>query len=135
MESAPKGAPPPRAERRAAPRVRLLTHAYFSAGHREGSGIAFDLSITGARIEEATVRPQTGEAIELVVALGDDDAPLEASGTVVRQTASGFAVQFREVDPRLKDWFERILSGPGAARPAPRRPPGGQGAGAAGRRL
>lgn len=115
-----KGSGSPKVERRGAPRVRLLTRACFYAEDVEGEGTVFDLSVSGARVENASHRLQPGAETRLILALSDDDAPLEASGKVVRETETGFAVCFNQVDERLEAWFRRILCGPGAPRPAPK---------------
>ena len=97
-------------ERRGAPRVRLLSHAFFSAGRVEGRGTLYDLSITGAGLKEATPLMKLGTKIRLTFALREDDSPIRIWGKVIRETETGFAVQFIEQDRRLNEWLQLVIS-------------------------
>lgn len=97
-------------ERRAAPRIRLLSHAYFSAGRVEGRGVLYDLSATGARIEEATSRIKPGTKIHLTFALDEHDSSVSVSAAVVRETETGFAVHFVDPNQRVKEWVEGFIA-------------------------
>ena len=97
-------------ERRGASRVRLLTHAYFAAGRVEGRGILHDLSITGACINEASPRMKPGTELRLTFALREDDLPVRIRGKVVRETETGFAVEFIKLARGLRELLQRVIS-------------------------
>lgn len=92
-----------------APRVRLLSHAYFAAGRVEGRGILHDLSITGACINEASPRVKPGTEIRLTFALREHDVPVRIWGKVVRKTETGFAVEFIKLDRSLRESLQRVI--------------------------
>jgi hypothetical protein len=65
-----------------------------------------DLSVTGARIEKATDRLVMGARLTLLIAVREDCFPMEIEAEVVRDTATGFAIKFLNVDDRLKNFLE-----------------------------
>ena len=92
-----------------ATRERFPAHAFFTADGVEGRGVLVDLSVTGARIEKATNRVATGTSINLQIAVREDCFPMEIEAEVVRDTESGFAIEFSRVDSRLKNFLEFVL--------------------------
>ncbi len=100
----------PKVERRAAPRVCLLRQTDFWAEGVVGQGVLHDLSSTGARIEEPSSQIERGEEIDLTFALHEDGRPIRIRGTVVRETETGFGVQFIQSDRRLTEWIELAVS-------------------------
>jgi hypothetical protein len=100
----------PGPERRATPRVQLLSHVFFSAGRVEGRGVLHEVSKTGARIEDTSPRLKPGTKVQLTFVLDQDGQPMDISANVVRETESGFAVQFTETNERLELWFQEVLS-------------------------
>jgi hypothetical protein len=100
----------PGPERRATPRVQLLSHVFFSAGRVEGRGVLHELSKTGARVEDTSPRLKPGTTVQLTFALDQEGQPLDISATVVRETESGFGVQFAEINERLELWIQETLS-------------------------
>ncbi len=93
-----------------ATRERFLAHAFYTADGIEGRGVLTDLSVTGARIKKATDRMATGTRITLLIAVREDCFPMEIKAEVVRDTASGFAIEFSDVDSRLKKFLEFVLT-------------------------
>jgi hypothetical protein len=91
-------APPDPRERRRAPRVEAPSPVYFTAGRQEGVGVLADLSLTGARIEDASPRLRPGAATTLLLELRQDSFTVEVPGRVVRETETGFAIEF-SLDP------------------------------------
>jgi c-di-GMP-binding flagellar brake protein YcgR len=83
---------------------------FFWAGRVEGRGVLYDLSIGGARIDEAAPQMPAGTEIGLTFALREDDSPIQIRGEVVRETPDGFGVKFTEVNEQLREWIELIIS-------------------------
>ena len=97
-------------ERRIASRERLPAHAFFSADGLEGRGVLRDLSVKGARIDKASRVLAPGTRIRLLLAVREDCFPMEIEAEVVRETKSGFAIEFAEGDPRLRAYLEFAVS-------------------------
>ncbi len=75
----------------------------FRCGDREGGGVIHDISLTGAHIAKTTVRIPPGEEVELFFLMGAaTPRRIKALATVVRQTASGFAVRFLRIERQLE---------------------------------
>ena len=77
----------------------------FSSGRLEGSGALCNFSSTGALVEEATAKLWIGSRVFLHVSL-DNDRTFEASGSVVRHTESGFAIEFEKAPTDLLQLVE-----------------------------
>jgi hypothetical protein len=118
---------PVRSEERRARRVQPLPTVYFSTDDVVGQGGLGDLSTKGVRIEHASPRLDAGTRCELVLTLRDDWPQIHVEGDVARQTDSGFAVQFVEVDATVDQMLSTMVSeigslgksgsGPGRALP------------------
>ena len=96
-------------ERRSHPRVIVEFRVHFRSGVVQGRGSLADLSVQGARLEEASSQPQIGAQVELDIEL----PPLPritAKGVVQRRTWDGFAVAFDSDDPELARFVEDAAS-------------------------
>ena len=89
-------------ERRTNRRVPVRFAIGFEGRHIEGAGYAKDISVSGALIEDAEPLLLAGASIRLRFSLLRNAIPIELDAQVVRETEKGFAVQFEEVDPRLR---------------------------------
>jgi hypothetical protein len=93
-------------EKRLAPRFQLDAPVEFAfARGPSGSGIAANLSRSGALIEPATfasaaAKPKEGDRVSLYFRFVRGATQVPLVGTVVRFTASGFAMRFTHVDAR-----------------------------------
>lgn len=87
-------------EQRGHPRYRTRFDTLCSSGREEGAGTLVDLSYTGARLEDASVRPALGTKVRLFVFV-QPVAPFELSGQVVRHTERGFAIAFGSLEPEV----------------------------------
>ncbi len=101
-------------ERRKDIRFRTRFDALFSSGPAEGAAVLTDLSYSGARLEEASLRPDLGTSVRLYVFV-QPVAPFELVGHVTRHTESGFVILYEVSDPevrRLVDDVSAIVEAP-----------------------
>jgi len=96
-------------ERRGAPRFQTSFDALCAAGRREGAGILADLSRSGARVEQASVKPEIGSKVRLYVFVRPV-SPFELVGEVVRITESGFAIEIFEVSDQVQQLIDDVAS-------------------------
>ncbi len=99
-------------ERREHPRYRSRFDALCSTGTEEGAGVLTDISYTGARLEEASVKPKIGTKVRLYVFV-QPVSPFEIVGEVVRQQGKSFAISYSIEDlevRRLVDDVAAIVS-------------------------
>ncbi len=83
-------------------RIEARFETLYSAGREEGSGILVNISYSGALLESASLNPKLGSDIRIHV-FYQREAPVEAIGRVVRHAGSGFAVEFSESDPKVRN--------------------------------
>jgi hypothetical protein len=98
-------------ERRAAPRVKLRGPTEYRNSGVEGNGTVWDISASGARIEEASAPVERGETLGLRSSFFPGSFDVELRGDVVRHTESGFAVQFVDLGAAQIDFLRRVLPG------------------------
>ncbi len=84
-------------ERRAAPRLSIQAPAEYEDS-RMGSGFTKNVSLSGVRIEHASVSMAIQTEIRLRFSFFMGSFGTEFRGTVVRHTGPGFAVQFSDMD-------------------------------------
>ena len=85
-------------DRRAAPRLRIQAPMEYARDAETGRGLTMDVSLTGVRIEGASlaVPIETELRLRFSFFLGSFETPFQ--GEVVRHTTDGFAVQFGSLD-------------------------------------
>jgi hypothetical protein len=101
-------------ERRKDIRFSARFDALISSGPAEGAGVLTDLSYSGARMEEVSLRPDLGTSVRLYVFV-QPVAPFELVGRVTRHTESGFVILYEVFDPevrRLVDDVSAIVVAP-----------------------
>jgi hypothetical protein len=101
-------------ERRKDIRFRTRFDALISSGPAEGAGVLVDISYSGARLEESSLRPELGTSVRLYVFI-QPVAPFELVGYVTRHTDSGFVILYEVADPdvrRLVDDVSAIVATP-----------------------
>ena len=81
-------------ERRAQPRTKIGLDVLCSSGREEGTAILKDLCVSSALLESTTIRPAVGDSVTIRLKAESDAEPDLLRTTVVRQTPSGFAVEF-----------------------------------------
>ena len=81
--------------------VRLALRG--SSGLQEGSGQLVNISMSGTLLESSnSLRPGLGRSVKLRFRAPKVNEEIELSGTVARQTRSGFAIQFFGVTSPLE---------------------------------
>ena len=99
-----------RRERRGAERYEIRTTVEFRCAILTGKGFMFDVSLSGARIEEVERRPLVGEQLRIVLPFGSPDKPYWLAAEVARHTPTGgFAVRFLNLDMRALGILRRLL--------------------------
>jgi hypothetical protein len=103
-------------EKRSRPRFKTRFDALISASAEEGAGVLGEISYTGARLDDTSMRPPHGSKIKLYVFI-QPVAPFELEGVVVRHTETGFALLYDLKDPelrRLVDDVSAVVAAPTA---------------------
>jgi len=103
-------------QRRKEPRFKTRFDALYSNCKAEGAGVLVDISYSGARIENASLRPEVGTCVRFYVFV-QPVLPFELMGHVVRVTEDGFAIEYDMSDPevrRLVDDVAAIVAAPQA---------------------
>ncbi len=93
------------AEKRQSPRANARFETRFCWERLEGSGVLCNFSSTGALVEEATVKPEIGSHVMLHAPL-DNGRTFETSGSVVRHTETGFAIEYEKAPIDLQQLLE-----------------------------
>ncbi len=79
-------------------RVSVQFSVDFSNRYCHGTGTVQNISSSGALIEEVDPPLLSGGKIALSFTPFDDSKPIELRATIVRETDTGFAVEFDELD-------------------------------------
>ncbi len=95
-------------ERRAAPRFSIQVPTEYANSHT-GGGLTENVSLSGVRIEHASVsiEIQTDIRLRFSFFMGSFDTVF--LGTVVRHTGDGFAAQFGDMGEAQLEVLRRIL--------------------------
>ncbi len=102
-------------------RVSIRLEAFYSYGRVEGDGVLANISYSGARIEDTTMRPEVGTLVTLYVHLKPPSAveaptPFKLAGHVVRHSSAGFAIEYKDkfdLDVRrMVDDAAAVVAGP-----------------------
>ncbi len=96
-------------ERRNDPRYRGRFKVVFRTDDEQGSGTLHDISMSGARVDEASMQPKPGARVRLEFAPRADCLPVEVLAHVARECGSGFPVEFSALDPRMKRLLRSLV--------------------------
>jgi hypothetical protein len=102
-------------ERRRDPRFTLVLNAHYSSGPEEGIGVLSNISYSGALIEDTSVRPTVGTRVRVYVFVESSDpiapaSPYELVGRVVRHSRSGFAIEYEDPDPEVRELVDEAAT-------------------------
>jgi len=95
-------------ERRSAVRFPTTLNAHYSSGPDEGFGVLLNISYSGALIEDSSVQPAVGTRVRVYVFVEPSDpiapaSPYELVGRVVRHSQTGFAIEYEDPDPEVRE--------------------------------
>jgi len=95
-------------ERRNAVRFPTTLNAHYSSGPDEGFGVLSNISYSGALIEDSSVQPAVGTRVRVYVFVEPTDpiapaSPYELVGRVVRHSHTGFAIEYEDPDPDVRE--------------------------------
>ena len=102
-------------ERRRGDRVATALNAHYSAGPEDGIGVLANISYSGALIEGSSVQPTVGSRVRIYVFTEPVDpiapaSPYELVGRVVRHSSSGFAIEYEDADPEVRQLVDEASS-------------------------
>ena len=95
-------------EKRRDERYCTALNAHYSAGPEDGIGVLSNISYSGALIEDSSVKPIVGTRVRIYVFVEPADpiapaSPYELVGRVIRHSSSGFAIEYEDPDPEVRD--------------------------------
>ncbi len=96
--------------KRAGDRVSVRFRATYRARTIEGSGFVRNISHSGALIDPAEPPLLAGGQTKLCFSFFEGSLPVEVKAEVVRETKTGFAVRFTEMDPRLRGVIKQAIA-------------------------
>ena len=94
MASEPADKTQKRRERRTAQRFKLRVTAEYRTTAERGKGLLWDISTSGARIDGASSSVTEGTHVQIQFSLFPGSVPIVLPAKVVRETKTGFAVNF-----------------------------------------
>lgn len=100
-------------ERRPAPRFDLRAPVEFRANGQHGNGVIWNISLSGARIERASLTLTPGSPVWLRPSFYPGSSQVELPSRVIRPTDTGFAVQFAELGEPEQRLLRLALPGGG----------------------
>ena len=90
-------------ERRTAPRKKVSLAVFYTSEGQRGAGEMVNVSLSGALLEPASIRPEQDAAVKLLFTTPGAGRSTELNGTVARHTETGFAIEFLAVSNPLLD--------------------------------
>jgi hypothetical protein len=102
-------------EKRRDARFPVALNAHYSAGPEEGIGVLSNVSYSGALIEDSSVQPTVGVRVRVYVFVESADpiapaSPYELVGRVVRHSSSGFAIEYEDPDPEVRELVDEAAT-------------------------
>ena len=80
-------------DKRKHPRFKARFDALCSSGREEGTALLVDISHSGARLEQSSLRPPVDSSVRLYVFV-QPVSPFELVGRVVRSGEEGFSIEY-----------------------------------------
>ena len=96
-------------ERRRSWRLRIPAPAEYTAPSGEGTGRVLDISMSGVQIVDASTRLDDGDTARLRCSFSVGSFGVELTGRVVRQTDTGFVLQFQELGADQLAVIDRVI--------------------------
>lgn len=95
--------------RRVDPRREVEIPVRFGIRDTSSEGAIGDISVSGARIERTPDRPSPGTRMFLELPLADSSSRFRVLTHVIRDTGTGFAVQFIQLDAQMRQRIQRLI--------------------------
>lgn len=96
-------------DKRGSPRFITRFDSLLSAEQEEGAGVLAEISYSGARLAETSMRPPIDTKVTLYIFV-QPIAPFELTGTVVRHTDTGFVLTYDVVDNEIRRWVDDVTA-------------------------
>ncbi len=97
--------------------VRFTTalNAHCSSDPEAGIGVLANISYCGALVEDSSIKPSVGSKVRLYVFVEPGDpitpaSPYELVGRVVRHSSSGFAIDYEDDDPEVRQLVDETAA-------------------------
>ena len=96
-------------------RVPTALNAHYSSDPEDGIGVLANISYSGALVEDSSVRPTMGSRVRIYVFTEPVDpiapaSPYELVGRVVRHSRSGFAIEYEDADPEVRQLVDEAAT-------------------------
>jgi hypothetical protein len=92
-------------ERRVAPRKKTNLAVLCKSEAERGVARIVNISLSGALLEHASIQPEQDATVTILFAPPRAKSSTKLSGTVVRHTEIGFAIQFLAINDGLRDFM------------------------------
>ena len=89
---------PPPSDRRRARRKKSNLAVFCESALEHGVAHMVNVSLLGALLEPASIRPAQDDVVKVLLSSTPVSRPIQVSGTVVRHTETGFAIEFLTTD-------------------------------------
>jgi hypothetical protein len=90
-------------KQRIAPRKKVNLAVLCRSGVEQGAGRMVNVSLSGALLEPASIRPVHAAAVKMLFTTPGTGRATALDGTVARHTETGFAIQFLAISNPLLD--------------------------------
>ncbi len=102
-------------ERRRHVRFTTALNAHHSSDPGNGIGVLANISYCGALVEDASIKPSVGSKVRVYVFVEPVDpiapaSPYELVGRVVRHSSSGFAIDYKDNDPEVRQLVDEAAA-------------------------
>ncbi len=96
-------------DKRRSPRCITRFDSLVSAEREEGAGVLTEISYSGARLEETSMRPPIDSKVTLYIFV-QPIAPFELTGTVLRHIDNGFVMTYELFDPAVQQLVDDVTA-------------------------
>ena len=96
-------------ERRSAPRKKVNLAVLCKSGEQRGAGQMVNVSLSGALLEPASIRPEQDAAVRILFTTPGARRATDLSGTVARCTDTGFAIHVLAANDALREFVAEAV--------------------------
>lgn len=91
-------------------RINVRFRAEFTGRKVRGAGVVQNISLGGALIEQADPLLLSGGEVKVRFSFFENALPVEVPAEIVRETRSGFAVRFLDLNRRMRNVLTVAIS-------------------------